>query len=561
MKHFIANKEITPINTFDIGINVNFEGTVDQNKLTTDTIKVNREAYTLIQNHLLVKSFLEGLDYKVEFAPSKELNFAIDFTNSFRDFGNECEFNLRAIKSHDHFFDDAQGLSFELVNTKIKFNGFQVGYQVIPKDAVAQSLVTSVSLFMISMALADKARELSKTIKEFSSAIAYAPFAIQGKLAEAAIQLLIEITFTAILLFQAIQLIKRLFNLIFPQVRYFNACTVKELLEKSCSYLGYTFKSTIFDNNYNNIAILPIPQNTTSQKWYEIFQNDISLKYNKCYPSASDVTPTLGTLLNQMQIMFNADIRVVDKEVHLERWDYWQNSNKLSLKQPMNVQELRKNVFTFDTSKLFKRYYIHYSTDYSDQTTLDNFENTNAEYSQDLISGATNEFNLIKGMTDVNIPFARAKAKTYQSWLEKEFVKLFKLVDKLAGTNYAYKKEKKGYIVITEQFFSTTKIFMWDGVEKVSQTNEYKLHASNIWNNFHVINSLENNQYIIYENVKIPMTGSEFLDIYRNNYVNIEGTICKIITLQYFDKKNFAIISFKMPKNLIKNSSKLTKLY
>ena len=59
MKHFIANKEITPINTFDIGINVNFEGTVDQNKLTTDTIKVNREAYTLIQNHLLVKSFLE----------------------------------------------------------------------------------------------------------------------------------------------------------------------------------------------------------------------------------------------------------------------------------------------------------------------------------------------------------------------------------------------------------------------------------------------------------------------------------------------------------------------
>jgi hypothetical protein len=210
---------------------------------------------------------------------------------------------------------------------------------------------------------------------------------------------------------------------------------------------------------------------------------------------------------------------------------------------------------------LFKRYYIHYSTDYSDQTTLDNFENTNAEYSQDLISGATNEFNLIKGMTDVNIPFARAKAKTYQSWLEKEFVKLFKLVDKLAGTNYAYKKEKKGYIVITEQFFSTTKIFMWDGVEKVSQTNEHKLHASNIWNNFHVINSLENNQYIIYENVKIPMTGSEFLDIYRNNYVNIEGTICKIITLQYFDKKNFAIISFKMPKNLIKNSSKLTKLY
>jgi hypothetical protein len=538
MKHFINNTEIAPVNLFDIGINVNFEADVDQNKLTTDTIKVNR----------------------VEFAQGKELNFAIDFTNNYRDFGNEAEINLRPIKSHDHFFDDAQGLSFELVNTKIPFIGFELGYQIIPKDATAQGITISITLFMITVAIADQTRETAKTTKEFSVIIAYSPFPL-GKTIEAGIQLAIQIAYLAILVYQALQLADRLFNLVFPKVRYLKACTVAELLEKSCQYLGYTFKSKLIQKDYNSLSILPIPLNTTNKKWYELFSNDINVAYQKCYPSANDVTPTLGTLLNTISTMFNGHIRVYDKEVYLERWDYWQNANKLNLKQPLNVQDLRKNVWSFDTSKLFKRYYIHYAVDYSDQTTLDNYENTNAEYSQDLISGATNEFNLIKGLTDINIPFARGKAKFYQSWLEKQFTSLFEEIDKLAGTNYAYKVNKKGNLVITEQFFSTTKLFMWDGAKKISQTQETKLHATYLWDNYHSINSIDKNQFIIYENVKIPMTSSEFVEIYKNNYVTIEGVSCKIISLQYFDNKNFAIISFKMPKNLIKNSSKLTKLY
>ena len=551
MKHFINDKEISPINMFDIGIKVDFTATVDQNKLSVDTIRVANEGYSLIQNHLDNKGYLEGCPYRVEFGNNKQLLFAVDFTN-YKDYGDKADLSLRPIKHHEQFFDDAQALSFSLVNTKVPITGFQVAYKIIPKDQVGQAITLSITVFMITMAIADQTREVSRTTKEFVVIVSYSPFPL-GKAIEAGLQLAIQIAYLAILLYQAIELAKRLADLLFPKTRYLNACTIKELIEKGCQYLGYTFESTIFNKEYDRLSLIPIPVKTTTKKWYQLFQDSIPDNINKPYPTANDYNcDTLGKLIASVEQMFNAKTRVVNKKVVIERWDFWYNLAKTTIKPTFNIQNERRNVFSFDTSKLFKRYLIKYALDYTETNTTDNYDNSIIEYSQDLQSGANYDYNLIKGLTTIDIPFSRAIPKTKENWFQKEVRKMFEVIDTIAGTNYAYQVSSLGEILVTDVFFSSTKIFFWDGVKKVSVSNEDKLNAQYLWDNYHSINAIEKNQFVIYENMRIPMTETQFNDIYNLNYVLIDDVPCEILNMEYFDNKNYAILTFKQPKNILK---------
>jgi hypothetical protein len=122
-------------------------------------------------------------------------------------------------------------------------------------------------LFSISITIGQQTNEIANTVKEFTAIIGYLPFASQGKAIEAAIRLAIQIVFIAVLIFQAFKLIQRMIELTIPKVRYFNVCTILELMQKGCEHLGYTFKSSIIEGAYKNMVLLPIPQNRKDKNW------------------------------------------------------------------------------------------------------------------------------------------------------------------------------------------------------------------------------------------------------------------------------------------------------
>jgi hypothetical protein len=262
-----------------------------------------------------------------------------------------------------------------------------------------------------------------------------------------------------------------------------------------------------------------------------------------------------------MESMFNAKTRVINGLVWLERWDFWLDQSLYNINSSLVLQSEAQNSYTYDFSRLFKRYLIQYQTDYSDINTIDRFEFGNTELSLDRTNIVNADLNLIKGLTDVNIPYSMTTSKKKFTWLEQYFEGLFKIIDGLANSNLSASKSKLGYIQLSQQYFSTTKIFIHDGSEKMSSSSDDLLSPINLWSNFHSINNPAVYQFTIKENVKIPMNSVSFVEILNNNYAIIDGINCEITKIEYFDAKGFALVSYKLPNVIFKNNITLTKIF
>jgi hypothetical protein len=87
------------------------------------------------------------------------------------------------------------------------------------------------------------------------------------------------------------------------------------------------------------------------------------------------------------------------------------------------------------------------------------------------------------------------------------------------------------------------------------------INPTYLWNNYHSINDPSTFQWIIKENVKIPMNSDNFLELLNNNYAIIDGLQCEITRLEYFDAKGFAIVSYKQPNENFKNNINILKVF
>jgi hypothetical protein len=559
MKHFINNTEVTPRNNFDIGLSVDFSARLDEVKLTSDTVVLANEGRKLIMDHLQNIGLCEGLPYDIQFNSGALINLYADFTDGFVVKDRDVEIRLKKRFEHDNFFDNAEGLTFDYLATQLSIAEREVGYFILPQDAKAQALMVSLSLFTISISIAQQTKEVAKTTKEFVAIAGYG-FSAIGKIIEAGLQLAIQITFLAVLLVQAVKLTQRLKELVFPKLRYFKCSTFLELCKKGCQYLGYSFKSSILEGDYQDLVCLPIPRNRDTKKWYNVFENDLNQAFQNGYPSANDTTPTLGSLFVALEDMFNAKVRIVDGVVNLERWDFYYNKSLYNINSSLVLQSEAQNQYSYDFSRNFNTYLIQYLTDYSDLNTIDRFEYSINEYRAEVNNPANKDLNLLKGYTNISVPFALATPKTSENWLDKLYRGLFEVLNKLSKKNIP-KENRIGYLQLTQQYFSITKAFIHNQGTKISSVSDDLIKPSKLWDNFHEINSPLNFQFIIKDNVKIQMNGEKFNQLLGNNYAVIDGIESEILKMEYFDELGYAEITFRQPNNLFKVNAKITKVY
>lgn len=558
MKHFLNGTEVTPRNLEDIGISVDFSKDVQQESINIDNIVLPMEGKKIVMQHLNNIGLSEGIPYQIQFG-NKKLPYYVDLVESLKVRTNEVEIKIKQRYAHDNFIENAESLTFDYLNTLTPIDVSDVKYRLIHQDALFKSVVITATIYTISRSLADQTRELAKTTKEFASAFSYAPFAVQGKIAEGIIQLSIQLAYVAVLIYQLKKLGTDLVELIFPKTRSFKSAKVLELMKKGCSQLGYTFKSSILENEYKNLAVVSIPQNRAKKGILDYLESELNFAFNTGYPTVTDSTPTLGSLIQAMQTMFNAKIKVRDKVVQFERWDYWLDQAQGSVNVALPIQEDAFDEYEIDTERTFKRYLIQYQTDYSDMTTLDNYENTISEYSAERKTIINQDLNLLKGLTNASIPFARAKRKTFVNFIEKKFLSLLKAIDRIAGTNNANKKSPLGVMEITSQYFSVTKLILVDQGGKMF-TDE-KLFPTYLWDKFHSINNPNLYSWIIRKKVPCALTDEEFTALLNNNYAQINGSSCEILNLEYLPMQNRAVIDYKQKKAIYKTNVSIQKIY
>lgn len=573
MKHFINGVSISPRNIDSIGFKTDFSDSINSTigrelALNVEELTLPNEAKDIINNWVSTNGVFQGLPYQIDMNGTK-IEYYIDLTEPTKYRDNEIVVKVKRRKDYDNFLELAKGTSFDLLkNNGVNFNFINIPYLIIPPNQVELGITLELSIFVMSKAIIDEINKLSELIAEVTTSIILAvgigAVSVIGAIALAIIKVALHVAYLLLLIAMLIKLVQQLKELIFPKVRNFKGIKVKELLEKSCNYYNYQFKSTLLDS-LPGLAILPVPIVKEKYKGFKsVFNfvaNDLNFAFTKGYPSGQDVCYTIWTLIEILENQFNAKTRIVNGVVYLERRDYWQQKANTQILSSLTIQNKRINEYELNVFDTWKRYYLHYNVDYADQFTLDKFDDTDIEISTEPTNVIDKDLITIKGLQDRNIPFSLGVRKDTYTFIEKRVKDLFKLIDKIAKTSFSsIITNRLGVLTISNQFYGNTKLLYVDSSGK--QTSDYldKIGAVALWNNYHYINEISRNSYKIKSNVKILMNESLFVNLLNNNFVEIDGKVCEILTIEYKDRDSYALITYKEPYDYASKHTKTIRL-
>lgn len=554
MRHFLNGVEVSPRNRDSIGVKSNFTERPTELELNVDSIVLTREAYNIIKQHIQTQGLFEGIPYQVQLNNGATIDYYVDLIDEstiYKDY--EVNVKLKRRYAKDNFFERADGITFLLMQKKgVVFNTFDVPYVIVPDTQVDQAISLAITLFILGKELIEAANQLVQQLKELFR-VASVSADTPGDIGALALGVAAQIIYTATVLFAVIKLGQQFFELFFPKVRYFLGCKVKELMTKSCQYLGYTFSSTLIDG-ISGLTVLPVPLQKQKTSFWDAFQNDLNFAFNKGVPTSNDSIQTIGDLFRAFELMFNARTKVVNGTVQFERRDYWQNISTNAIKPALALQDSRQNEFRYNTEEIWKRYYIHYDNDFNDLHSIDDFEGTDAEYSTEPTSVINQDLVTIKGLNEVAIPFSLGRRKNYLNVLEEDVYNFLFVVDLVVSafggnSSFASQIENRiGVLQISNQFFSKTKLLYITGSGgKQPQSYLDFISAASIYNKYHKINEININDYKIRENLRTRISEQNFLSLLNNNYAEINGKVCEILEIEYIDETSFAQISYKEP--------------
>jgi hypothetical protein len=557
MKHYLNGVEIAPRNVLDIGLITDYTGNPEMLQVDTDTIVLPREAREIIMQHVSNQGVFEGIPYTIELG-SLQLDYYVDLTENLTIRDYEVEVKIKKRKGFDNFFENADGLSFELMAKKgVNFNFVNIPYLIIPDNQVEIALTLSLATYSLTKEAIQATRDLisatEKLIRAVTPNVSLVPVPPLGEIIALSVAVVAQLAYTLAIYAALVKLVRQLQELIFPKVRYYKGATIKELIKKGCEYLGYTLDSNLL-NSWDKLTLMPVPLTKGKRSIFSFIQNDLNFSFTKGYPTAQDTVSTLGELINAVEAWFNAKTKVLNGVVQIERRDYWKNISINTTIPALNLQSDRQSEYFFNTDEAWKRTYIHYQVDYSDTNTVDFFDPTDAEYSTEPLNVINEDLVSIRGFNDVNIPFALGVRKGSLSYIEIFGRTFLQLADSIIGlfgadTNFtSLITDRLGVTQLSSQFYGVTKVLYAVNGRQPSNYVD-KIKASNIYNLYHKINEINVNGYKVYNEVPLQLNEQEFINLLDNNYLYINGALCEVLTLRFTDERSKAVITYREPFN------------
>lgn len=552
MKHFLNNIPVSPRNVLEIGLITDYTGNPNMLQIDSDTVVLPREAREIILNHIATQGVFEGIPYMIETESGIKLEYYVDLTEgtTYKDF--EIEVKIKKRKGFDNFIENSQGLSFELMNKKgVNFDFIDIPYVIIPDNQLELGVSLSIAIYVMTKEAIQATKDLNTALRDLIEALTGTPFPPLGEIISLSLALAGQLAYTLAVYTALIKLGRQMLELIFPKVRTYKGATIKNLIEKGCEYLGYTLDSTLL-NEWDKLTLMPVPLIKNKKSIFNFIQNELNFSFTKGYPTAQDTVSTLGELITAVEIWFNARTKVYNGVVQIERRDYWQNITSNTTVPALNLQDSRQSQYVLNTDEAWKRSYVHYQVDYSDTHTLDFFDPTDAEFSTEPLNVINEDLVSIRGLNDINIPFALGVRKDRLSWVEAFAKTFFQLLDTVTGlfgaglNSTALITNRLGVTQISQQYYSVTKVlYATNGKQSADYVD--KIKAGNIYNEYHKINEININGYKIYSDVPMRLKSEEFVSLLDNNFAYIDGILCEILSIRYIDELSKAIISYKEP--------------
>lgn len=218
---------------------------------------------------------------------------------------------------------------------------------------------------------------------------------------------LIELTTWAINAYieakQWIQTLRDLVDLLFPTGRYYTALKVKEVVEGAFGKFGTAVEWGIIEDVIDKLYVI----GSRGEQSNEIYAQNL---YPYLAMSGNDYGSYVGELLDVVKKMFNTREDVRDGVAHIKtRKDpYWTTAPVF---QPPNLvveqtKQYKNGVRSNNTDEVYGITRISYQYDTSDGWTLTQNNGDTHEVHLDLIQNSDPRLNLLRGINDIQIPYA-----------------------------------------------------------------------------------------------------------------------------------------------------------
>lgn len=600
LKFYIDSQLVRePLEWKEIEIELNFEDINEiQSSITQDKLTFVLENADFLNTYLIDGTtgglgIYWGVPFRMELGSEVLFDGYIDLTNEAEFSCSKIIANIREARKLDWIDKVADGFSFDLLYSRgiITTNDF-VKIPVIQSD-IPDYKQASI-FFLYSFVITRELQEVIKELYYITSDLAGVFSSIAGVL-----KLIFYLVYLITLIIAIIAAVKQMISELIQPVRYHLGLTVVSHFEKACSYLGYTFQSSIFQD------AAPTNNELTSGLWKNLCllpeKNKRGFKKNESTKQMGYFNGTFGDFLRGMEGVFNAKFTIINGVFRFERRDYGSSS------AVYKIPNVRRDFHGTNADEIISNYLIQFQVDNLDLNTIVRYKGTNAKnYITSKIKDSTRT-ELIRGLFQPSIPFALGRRKnelTRVEQLVKDFLvvidgilsvvytvvdvvvkgvaavvkainKIIKAINTLPGINIntlnvpSFNVPKNslsqvidnriGMLSLSDDIFGVPKLILIQGSGfdvKITTDNETKLSAENLWNKYHYLESMvpttqrpTGNQAYVYSIAKIPFCKHDY-DLIKGSdegpakVVSPEGNPARIRSLKWNPKKNYASIKY-----------------
>jgi len=376
----------------------------------------------------------------------------------------------------------------------------------------------------------------------------------------------LDVIYAGLLIVSLISLIKDFIRMIIQPIKYTRCMRLKKLLEIGSGHLGFTYNTTIQEIQQNKIILLPSKDSVDEEGNAEKQLAGV-LIYNagNGYPNARDYGYTFGEILALVNKTFNAKIGIKNGviEQHSLNSSWWLQQSSYTM--PSILLESKK----YNTEEMTSNVLLTFTPDSQDKNVIENYKGTSYEVITTPITTPNVKRVLLKGLDEVEIPYALGIRKNTANFIERTLDTLIGIVKDLADAiadvlpfvdSPPAVPSRIGVLKMETDFLNVPKM-LYTNPDCTLPVNYHDLWSAKVlYNQYHIQKSFvgnnfnDANQYHIYEGVRIPFGFEDFLSLIDNSYFyDMNGSPSQVTKIQWNVSNDYAVVDFKVQRLFTKN--------
>ena len=363
-KHFLENQRIDePVNWQDLTISLDFESDSKQPNVNIEALQFLGDTAKAIIKDMEQNGYYQGRPYRIEASDDKNsvsIDCFLDYANNPIKRGcDDIEVAIKRLQGNEWLTEQAEKYSFRYLASG-DYNGagkitntdyFGVPYVINYIPDGTQLLILAISTFTLTKELVESIQSIARQTTDLiegatptvGTSVGLGAGVVTawniGKIIGSIINLAVSVAYTIGIVVAIIKLIEQIIEQLAPVKRFHLGIPLRLLTQRGCEALGLELSSTLLDEldtNSNKWVLIP----SKGHKGGEAPTGAPNTWQEVGYPTTADGFDNLADVIRFLKRTFNADYRIKDGVITIERKDFFRSTSGYVIPNTFNNQEL-----------------------------------------------------------------------------------------------------------------------------------------------------------------------------------------------------------------------------